>query len=76
MGKINIRKAFIDLDNARKLAEITIEEVALLCGVTPLTYKRWRKGESPRKNRLETLKSVTAAIKREHKEKMRLFLCR
>jgi len=37
------------------LAEISIEDVASLVGVTPLTYKRWRNGAVPRESRLDAL---------------------
>ena len=76
MGGLTVYEAFESLDALRRLLEISIEDVAPLCRVTPLTYKRWRKGVSPRKSRLETFQSVIKKLKTDNAEKLRLYHCK
>ena len=66
MEQLNAKKVFLNIDYARKLAELSIEEVASLCGVTPHTYKRWRTGTTPRKSRLVDLENAFTYIFDNH----------
>ena len=62
--KSEVRQVFEALDTVRLLAEKSVEEVASLCGVTIITYKRWRKGSNIKPWRLETLKRVLIELNR------------
>ena len=58
-----VQLLFLGVDEARLKLGMTIDEVAPLCGVTPLSYKRWRKGKPIQAEREHILQAVLKQLK-------------
>lgn len=59
-------KWFRRIDKLREETQTTIDEMAFLCGVTPLAYKNWRShNTTPRVDRLQRFKELIEHFENE-----------